>query len=126
MAYGTVKADVLQSDTAGTPPQFNDGNGTQTGTLCRAWVNFNGSGGISVRGSFNVGSVTRNSAGDYSINFTTALSDANYSTVALGSENRLAMNNTTRTNTSSVTNVLTRTLSDVTADSSIVNVSVFR
>jgi len=56
MAYGTLKADVIQSDTAGTPPQFNDGNGTQTGTLCRAWVNFNGTGTVAIRASFNVSS----------------------------------------------------------------------
>jgi hypothetical protein len=78
MAYGTVKADVLQSDTAGTPPQFNDGNGTQTGTLCRAWVNFNGTGTVAIRASFNVSSITDNGTGDYTINFTTALADANY------------------------------------------------
>jgi hypothetical protein len=82
MAYGTLKADVIQSDTAGTPPQFNDGNGTQTGTLCRAWVNFNGN-TAAIRGSFNVSSVTRNSAGDYRVNFTNALIDANFSAYAM-------------------------------------------
>lgn len=78
MAYGTLKADVIQSDTAGTPPQFNDGNGTQTGTLCRAWVNFNGTGTVAIRGSFNVSSITDNGTGDYTVNFTNALPDANY------------------------------------------------
>lgn len=73
-------ADTLQSSTAGTPPQFNDGNGTQVGTLCRAWVNFDGtaSGTITPRASFNVGSVTKNGTGDYTINFSTAMPDANY------------------------------------------------
>lgn len=78
MAYGTLKADVVQSDTAGTPPRFNDGNGTQTGTLCRAWVNFNGSGTVAIRASFNVSSITDNGTGDYTVNFTTAMPDANY------------------------------------------------
>lgn len=82
MAYGTLKADVVQSSTAGTPPQFNDGNGTQTGTLCRAWVNFNGTGTVAIRGSFNVSSITDNGTGDYTVNFTTALPDANYSFIA--------------------------------------------
>jgi hypothetical protein len=85
MAYGKVNIDTIQSSTAGTPPQFNDGNGTQTGTLCRAWVNFNGTGTVAIRGSFNVSSITDNGTGDYTINFTTALPDANYS--ATGSMN---------------------------------------
>lgn len=79
MAYGTLKADVIQSDTAGVAPQFNDGNGTQTGTLCRAWVNFNGTGTVAIRASFNVSSITDNGTGNYTVNFTTALADANYS-----------------------------------------------
>lgn len=77
MAYGSGLMDVVQSSTVGTPPQFNDGGGTQVGTLCRAWVNFVGSSG-SITASFNVSSVTRNGTGDYTINFTNALSDANY------------------------------------------------
>lgn len=81
MAYGTANVDVVQSSTAGVPPQFNDGNGTQTGTLCRAWVNFNGTGTVAIRASFNVSSVTRASAGNYTVNFTTALSDINYAPV---------------------------------------------
>jgi hypothetical protein len=81
MAYGTLKADVIQSDTAGTPPQFNGGNGVQIGTLCRAWVNFNGTGTVAIRASFNVSSITDNGTGDYTVNFTTAMPDANYSTV---------------------------------------------
>ena len=47
---------------------------------CRAWVNFNGSNG-SIRASGNVSSVTRNSTGNYTVNFTTAMPDANYSIV---------------------------------------------
>jgi hypothetical protein len=46
--------------------------------VCRAWVNFNGVTTATIRASYNVSSVTRNSSGDYTINFTTALSDANY------------------------------------------------
>ena len=78
MAYGTLKADVIQSDTANVPPQFNDGNSTQIGTLCRAWVNFDGTGTVAIRASFNVSSITDNGTGDYTVNFTTALPDANY------------------------------------------------
>jgi len=45
---------------------------------CRAWVNFNGSGTLAVNGSANVSSVTDNSSGLYTINFSTAMSDTNY------------------------------------------------
>jgi hypothetical protein len=78
MAYGSVLTDVVQSSTAGTPPQFNDGNGTQTGTLCRAWVNYKGTATRGINASFNVSSVTYNATGDYTVTFTNALTDANY------------------------------------------------
>jgi hypothetical protein len=47
--------------------------------LCRAWVNFDGTGTVAIRASFNVSSITDNGTGDYTVNFTTALADANYS-----------------------------------------------
>ena len=46
---------------------------------CRAWVNFNGTGTVAIRASGNVSSITDNGTGDYTVNFTTALVDANYS-----------------------------------------------
>jgi len=45
---------------------------------CRAWVNFNGTGTVAIRASGNVSSITDNGVGDYTINFTTAMPDANY------------------------------------------------
>lgn len=45
----------------------------------RAWVNFNGVTTATIRASYNVSSVTRNGTGDYTVNFTNALADANYS-----------------------------------------------
>lgn len=45
---------------------------------CRAWVNFNGTGVPAIRGSGNVTSITDNATGNYTINFTTAMVDANY------------------------------------------------
>ena len=47
----------------------------------KAWVSFNGTGTVAINASFNVSSVTDNAAGDYTINFTTAISDANYAVV---------------------------------------------
>jgi len=83
MPYGNLLADVVQGSTANTPPVFKDGNGTTIGTLCRAWVNFNGTGTVAIRASFNVSSITDNGTGDYTVNFTTAMPDANYSSTAL-------------------------------------------
>jgi len=45
---------------------------------CRAWVNFNGTGTVEIRASGNVSSITDNGTGDYTVNFTTAMPDANY------------------------------------------------
>lgn len=44
----------------------------------RAWVNFNGTGTVAIRAAGNVSSITDNGDGDYTLNFTTALPDANY------------------------------------------------
>lgn len=48
-------------------------------TNALAWVNFNGTGTVAIRSSYNVSSITDNGTGDYTVNFATALSDANYS-----------------------------------------------
>jgi hypothetical protein len=73
--------NVIASD-ASANIQFNSGYGSvATAYGCRAWVNFNGTGTVAIRGSGNVTSITDNGAGDYTVNFTTAMPDANYSTV---------------------------------------------
>jgi hypothetical protein len=59
--------------------QFNSGYGSvATAYGCRAWVNFNGTGTIAIRGSGNVSSITDGGTGQYTVNFTTAMPDANY------------------------------------------------
>jgi len=88
---GTIVADTIQADStstlvlkngvANTPPTIQDSAGTQIGTFCRAWVNFNGTGTVAIRASFNVTSITDNGTGDYTVNFTTAMPDVNYSVV---------------------------------------------
>jgi len=55
-----------------------------SGSIALAWVSFTGNTGT-IRASYNVSSVTRNGTGDYSINFTTPLTDANYSVSLTGS-----------------------------------------
>jgi hypothetical protein len=58
-------------------------SGTAPLYAARAWVNFNGTGTPAIRASGNVTSITDNNVGDYTINFTTAMPDANYSVVAM-------------------------------------------
>ena len=65
-------------------------SGTAPIYACRAWVNFDGTSGsgtgnsdITIRDSGNVSSITDNGTGDYTVNFTTAMEDTNYSTVGM-------------------------------------------
>jgi hypothetical protein len=65
---------------------LSDGTNSTSSTNCiqgsaKAWVNFNGTGTVAIRASYNVSSITDNGTGDYTINFTNALPSANYSGV---------------------------------------------
>lgn len=72
LSVGTIKSiDAL-------PPVIQNTSGTQIGTFCRAWVNFNGTGTVAIRAAFNVSSITDNGTGTYTINITTAMPDINY------------------------------------------------
>lgn len=59
----------------------------------KAWVNFNGVTSTSILASYNVSSVTRNSTGDYTVNFTNALTDANYGIVAMAANSNFGQAN---------------------------------
>jgi hypothetical protein len=76
----------LTSPTLTTPnvnsAQIPTVSGTAPLYMCRAWVNFNGTGTVAIRASGNVSSITDNGTGDYTVNFTTAMTDANYSSIA--------------------------------------------
>lgn len=54
------------------------------GTNTKAWVNFNGTGTVAVREDGNVSSITDNGTGLYTVNFTTAMPNANYATMVTG------------------------------------------
>ena len=109
LTTGTLPADRIGSS-AITTARINDGavtaaklDGAQTGSApiygCRAWVNFNGTrnatdtgastngANVLIRASGNVSSVTRVATGQYTVNFTTAMPDANYSTHATTTSN---------------------------------------
>jgi len=81
-AAGTAGEALLSggagAPTFGFPAQLSTASGSAPSYACRAWVNFNGTGTVAIRASGNVSSITDNSAGDYTVNFTTAMQDANY------------------------------------------------
>ena len=76
----TIKADTL-SNLAGTQtvPVSTVAQGS-----AKAWVNFNGTGTVAIRASFNVSSITDNGTGDYTVNFTNAMVDADYAPQVTG------------------------------------------
>jgi hypothetical protein len=86
---GTDATQTLTNKTLTTPnidsAQFATVSGTAPIYPCRAWVNFNGTGTVAIRASGNVSSITDNGTGDYTVNFTTAMPDVNYSPVGIGS-----------------------------------------
>ena len=61
------------------PASLSTASGSAPSYSARAWVNFNGTGTPAIRASGNVTSITDNTTGDYTVNFTTAMPDANYS-----------------------------------------------
>ena len=74
LAFGTATEDASGNFA------FNSGYGSSAVAYgCRAWVNFNGTGTVAIRASGNVSSITDNGTGDYTVNFTTAMVDANFS-----------------------------------------------
>jgi hypothetical protein len=101
---------------------------------CRAWVNFNGTGTVAINASGNVSSITDNGTGDYTVNFTTAMSDANYSVSGMAKSSDTAgtrmaamqlIANATATSTSFV-RVTVQYDNGNTRDANPVSVAIFR
>ena len=59
-------------------------SGISTTRIAKAWVNFNGTGTVAIRSSYNVSSITDDATGKYDVNFSTAMSDNDYSVVSDG------------------------------------------
>ena len=77
--------EIKIADNNVTTTKIADGAVTDaklSGTTCKAWVNFNGTGTVAIRASFNVSSITDTGTGSYTVTFSTAMPDANYSAVA--------------------------------------------
>ena len=100
--------------------QFNSGYGSAaTAYGCRAWVNFDGTTASpsTRRGSGNVSSVTKGSTGGYTVNFTTAMVDANYSIVGgVGAQSYAATPEYGTTKTTTTCSVNTMMLLSISGD----------
>ena len=118
----TAESTLAQFNASGSAPVY----------ACRAWVNFNGTGTVAIRGSGNVSSITDNGTGSYTVNLTTAMPDVNYSMVATAqgvaaTYAALACeNHDTNKTTSAVAVITSNRSSGVAADAATVNVAVFR
>ena len=90
LAVGTIKS------ISSAAPVFQNTSGVEKGQLAKAWVNFNGTGTVAIRDSFNVGSITDNATGDYTVNFATNMSNDDYA-IALstksGTNNQVSTSN---------------------------------
>jgi hypothetical protein len=143
MAVSTIGTNALTSglDITSTTGSFsgnlsfNSGYGSAAVAYgCRAWVNFNGTGTVAIRASGNVTSITDNGVGLYTVNFTTAMSDANYSTVLTGiglastnnSQGTPQLRNGATPSTSAVAIQVGAHDSNQFLDSSYVQVAIFR
>jgi hypothetical protein len=113
--------------------KFETPSGSAPIYSCRAWVNFNGTGSVAIRASGNVSSITDNGTGDYTVNFTTAMPDANYAVVTGASSNSdpaagAGFNMTTRspsTNTTTSTRLVAG-VNNAFYDLHVCHVSIFR
>jgi hypothetical protein len=91
----TLRADTLTNVAASKSVPM----ATVVDGVAKAWVNFNGTGTPAINAAFNVSTITDGGVGNYTINFTSALSDANFTVSAL---------NNSPTNTPGATVVNTR------------------
>jgi hypothetical protein len=101
------------------------------GYLCRAWVNFNGTGTVAIRASGNVTSITDNGTGDYTVNFTTAMPDTNYACCGMSTYRGVVVTfnlNTTSGGVAPATGSVRINSSTASADfdSPLITVGVFR
>ena len=123
----TVNLATIQSNTA-LPPTIQNSSAVEIGTFCRAWVNFNGTGTVAIRASFNVTSITDTGVGDYLVNFTTAMQDTNYIALIGGVYNRFVATNNDAGSFTHTTTQMRCTMNDSVglADSAYMQITVFR
>ena len=83
----TADGDGSQLTNLPQPAALSTASGSAPSYSARAWVNFNGTGTVAIRESGNVSSITDNGTGDYTVNFTTAMPDANYAVSGMTYDN---------------------------------------
>ena len=116
---------------------LNDDTGvlaTQNGMsgIAKAWVNFNGTGTVAIRASMNVSSITDNGTGNYTVNFTTAMPDANYAIAGAANDTNSTNDPATMGNvtggiyTASAVQVRTVDQDNLNRDGDTISVIVFR
>ena len=120
----TMNSGAVVQDTSGTAPVY---------LAIRAWVNFNGTGAVSVRASVNVTSITDNGTGDYTVNITTAVTDANYAAFysgaglsASGGSFVVAALDFSASRTTSALRFTTIDVSGIVGDPSVANIVILR
>ena len=123
---GSVLTDV--SDIEPQVKTATNATGSAPVFACRAWVNFDGTGTVSIRDSGNVSSITDEATGNYTVNFSTAMPDANF--CVSGTQSGASMENPgveVNIQSSSVADVRTKNFSNNTqTDAQDVYVAVFR
>jgi len=95
-----VVSDNFETGSGGVPQLGGADRQTQ---WCKAWVNFNGTGTVAIRDSYNVSSITDNGTGNYRVNYTNNMTNIHYSSIAAceedaGGYNRSASASSTATN----------------------------
>jgi hypothetical protein len=133
----TFTNKTLTSPTLTTPDinsaQIPTVSGTAPLYMARAWVNFNGTGTVAIRASGNVSTISDNGTGNYTVNFTSAIVDANYAcTVGLGNDSGSGANGSwaqrvgASRSTTSIQILCARPDNGALADASDSNVAIFR
>ena len=121
-----ISADVGVANSSLVKTALN-ASGSAPIYACRAWVNFNGTGTVAIRGSGNVTSITDNGTGNYTVNFTTAMPDANYSIAGLaGITNLVRLVNFDALTTTQITGLTVVNNSNSVTDAAAVTIAVFR
>jgi hypothetical protein len=128
--HGASGSNNVELDSSGNL-RFNSGYGIPSVAYgCRAWVNFNGTGTVAIRASGNVSSITDNGTGIYTVNFTTAMPDANYTvTWSFGGTSGSLAGRTyddITSRTASLVGVVIVNNSFAAQDTAQVNVAIFR
>lgn len=128
-AEAKAGTDTIRAITPSTLFGGLNASGTAPIYAARAWVNFNGTGTVAIRASGNVSSITDRSVGQYTVNFTTALPDADYSAVGAANfpnDNQGGTFNMDGTLSTSSCLISVSTYNSGNRDSDTVTFSVFR